>query len=76
VYDISNKCRRLLGSLGGVIKMIESAIYLKDTLEPSKNVSVTAVIDGQTWSVPIDTNNPHYQEIQEWVDAGNTISEP
>ena len=56
--------------------MIESAIYLKDLLEPSKNASVTAVIDGQTWSVPIDTNNPHYQEIQEWVDAGNTISEP
>ena len=32
--------------------------------------------DGTILSVPLDPNNRHYQEIQEWVDAGNTISEP
>jgi len=55
---------------------IESAIYLKDLLEPTKNASITAVIDGETWSVPIDIDNRHYQEIQAWVAEGNTIAEP
>jgi len=55
---------------------IESAIYLKDLLEPTKNASITAVIDGETWSVPIDIDNRHYQEIQAWVADGNTIAEP
>ena len=32
--------------------------------------------DGTILSVPLDPNNRHYQEIQEWVNAGNTISEP
>ena len=26
-------------------------------------------------SVPLDENNRHYQEIQEWVAEGNTIQE-
>ena len=26
-------------------------------------------------SVPLDENNRHYQEIQEWVAEGNTIAE-
>ena len=26
-------------------------------------------------SVPLDENNRHYQEIQEWVADGNTIQE-
>jgi len=55
---------------------IESAIYLKDLLEPTKNASITAVIDGETWSVPIDIDNRHSQEIQAWVADGNTIAEP
>ena len=56
--------------------MVESAIYFKDLLEPSQNASITAVIDGTTWSVPIDTNNRHYQDILDWVADGNTIAEP
>ena len=56
--------------------MVESAIYFKDLLEPSQNASITAVIDGTTWSVPIDTNNRHYQDILDWVADGNTIDEP
>ena len=66
-----------MGGRCGVITMnIESAIYLKDLLEPTKNASITAVIDGETWSVPIDIDNRHYQEIQAWVAEGNTIAEP
>ena len=31
--------------------------------------------DGTYISVPLDENNRHYQEIQEWVAEGNTIQE-
>ena len=40
-----------------------------------ENVCITAVINGKTYLVPIDTDNTHYQAIQEWVKAGNTIEE-
>ena len=30
---------------------------------------------GTKLTVPIDENNRHYQEIQEWVAEGNTIEE-
>ena len=43
--------------------------------ENGKNESVTAVIDGQTWSVPLDPANCHYAAILEWVAEGNTIEE-
>ena len=43
--------------------------------EDGQNESITVVIDGQTWSVPLDPNNRHYQAIQEWVAEGNTIQE-
>ena len=39
-----------------------------------ENAGVHAVIDGKEWSVPLDTNNTHYQAIQAWVTAGNTIT--
>ena len=53
---------------------VESAKYNKDIND--NNVSVNAVIDGQTWSVPIDADgNRHWQAIQEWVAEGNTIAE-
>jgi hypothetical protein len=29
----------------------------------------------EVWHVPNDTDNRHYQQIQEWVAAGNTIEE-
>ena len=32
--------------------------------------------DGTEWVVPHDTDNRHYQEILEWVAAGNTITDP
>ena len=32
--------------------------------------------DGTKWSVPHNEANRHYQEILEWVAAGNTITDP
>ena len=55
---------------------ISSATYQKDIDDGSVNAYVVAVIDGVPMTVPIDTDNRHYQAILEWVDAGNTISEP
>ena len=31
--------------------------------------------DGKEWSVPHSEENRHYQEIQEWVAEGNTITD-
>ena len=39
------------------------------------NGSITATIDGQTMSVPLDPANRHYIAIQEWVAEGNTIED-
>lgn len=55
---------------------ISSATYQKDIDNASVNAYVIAVIDGVPMTVPINTDNRHYQAILEWVDAGNTISEP
>jgi len=51
---------------------ITSAKYIK---HDDENTAVHTVIDGKEWSVPLDTENTHYQAIQEWVSAGNTIEE-
>ena len=37
--------------------------------------SIEANIDGKVWCVPLDENNRHYKEIQDWVADGNTIAE-
>lgn len=57
--------------------MITSAQYVKSTnANPNdENTSIKAVIGGETWSVPLDPDNRHYQAIQEWVAEGNTIQE-
>tara|TARA_R110000851_G_scaffold206762_1_gene358766 strand:- start:22 stop:198 length:177 start_codon:yes stop_codon:yes gene_type:complete len=34
---------------------------------------ITATIDGQEMSVPLDPANRHYAAILEWVADGNTI---
>ena len=41
----------------------------------NENCSVTATIDGDVLSVPLDTANRHYQAILEWVEDGNTIAD-
>ena len=55
---------------------VESAKYNQDTYDNSKNASINAVIDGQTWSVPIDAEgNRHWEAIQEWAkEDGNEIT--
>ena len=49
---------------------ITSAKYTDAT-----NEMVEAVIDGITMCVPVNTENRHWQAIQEWVADGDTIAE-
>ena len=51
---------------------------LKYTKNPitKENSAVSATIDGQVFSVPLDTNNSHYSEILKQVADGDiTIAE-
>tara|TARA_B100001057_G_scaffold489472_1_gene575808 strand:+ start:2068 stop:2265 length:198 start_codon:yes stop_codon:yes gene_type:complete len=56
--------------------IITSAKYLKNkddtgnTIADSDNQAIIAVIDGIPMTVPLSTNNRHYNEIQELVAAG------
>ena len=53
---------------------IESAQYIKDIDET--NIAVSAVIDGETLSIPLNVEgNRHWVALQEWVAEGNTIQE-
>ena len=52
---------------------VTSAKYFKAKGE-SENTCIIAVINGQELSVPINTNNSDYIEIQEWVSEGNAIT--
>lgn len=54
---------------------ITSAQYVEN-FHTGENVSVTATIDGQELSVPMDSNNRHYAAILEWASQdGNTIQD-
>ena len=50
---------------------ITSAQYAVDF--EGNNSSITAVIDGITMSVPLDTANRHYAEILRQVEAGTLV---
>ena len=39
----------------------------------TNNTAVIAVIDGQTFGVPLDPANTEYAAILKWVEEGNTI---
>ena len=53
---------------------ITSAKYMAD--DNGDNCSITTMIDGTQWSVPIDPANRHYAEILKQVEAGTlTIEE-
>lgn len=52
---------------------ITSATYIED-LE-GNNCAISAVIDGVTINVPLNTGNRHYQAILDWVAEGNTIAD-
>ena len=53
---------------------IESAKYTKDTLT-GKNSAISCIIEGKHFSVPLVSDNTHYQAIQEWVAEGNKIED-
>ena len=48
---------------------ITSAQYSKGA-NNTENVSVTAIIDGEKFYVPLDPANRHYAEIMRQVEAG------
>ena len=54
---------------------IESAKYTADKISGT-NSAITATIDGQQMSVPLDEANRHYAEIMRQVEAGELVIEP
>jgi len=52
---------------------ITNATYLKN--QEGENSEIKATIDGKEMYVPLDTDNRHYQAIQEWasIDGNNII---
>ena len=52
---------------------ITSAQYILG--RDGNNNVIKATIDGETVFVSLDTDNRHYQAIQEWVAEGNTIQD-
>ena len=53
---------------------ITSAQYVTD-IDGTTNENISAVIDGVTMTVPLDTANRHYKAILDWVADGNTIQD-
>ena len=53
---------------------IKSAQYYTEINE-TDNVGIKATIDNEEMFVPLDSANRHYQEILEWVAAGNKIED-
>ena len=49
---------------------IKNAQYNKSLNDPSENVSINALVDGQQISVPLDPANRHYAEIMRQVKEG------
>ena len=52
---------------------IEQARFIANA--DGENDVIEMIIDGITMCVPINSDNRHYQAIQEWVAEGNTIEE-
>ena len=55
--------------------MIESVKKKNDENGNWANSYILTLKDGKVWDVPHDSDNRHYQAIQEWVAEGNTIEE-
>ena len=51
---------------------VTKAKHLNDPLGSSQKW-IVATIDGVEWTVPAEGGTHHYDEIQEWVAAGNTL---
>ena len=46
---------------------IKNAKYMKDRIE-KENVGISATIDGEDVTVPLDPNNRHYREVLKQVE--------
>jgi len=55
--------------------IIISAKYCRN-IENTTNISIEAVVDGETLFIPLDPDNRHYAALLEWAEQdGNTIEE-
>ena len=50
---------------------ITNATYLKN--QEGENSEIKVTIDGKEMYIPLDTDNRHYQAIQEWISEGNAV---
>ena len=55
--------------------MIESVKKKNDENGNWVNSYVLTLKNGEVWDVPHNTDNRHYQAIQEWVAEGNKIED-
>ena len=55
--------------------MINTVEKIYDKLPPNSFMYKVVFQDNSTIYVPHDTENRHYQAIQEWVAEGNTIKD-
>ena len=54
---------------------IKNAKYMQSRIE-KENIGITAKIDGEDMTVPLDPNNRHYREVLKQVKEGTlTIAE-
>ena len=56
--------------------MIKSVTKQPTSIDNTKFNYIVIYDDDKEWTGPHDENNRMYQEILEWVAAGNTIAEP
>tara|TARA_A100001515_G_scaffold47753_1_gene37711 strand:- start:113 stop:286 length:174 start_codon:yes stop_codon:yes gene_type:complete len=55
--------------------MIESVKKKNDENGNWANSYILTLTNGEMWDVPHETDNRHYQAIQEWVAEGNKIED-
>ena len=55
--------------------MIESVKKKNDENGNWANSYILTLTNGEVWDVPHETDNRHYQAIQEWVAEGNKIED-
>tara|TARA_R100001015_G_C4565253_1_gene124340 strand:- start:73 stop:246 length:174 start_codon:yes stop_codon:yes gene_type:complete len=54
--------------------IIQSAQYIKD-IATNETDTIKVVDNGIIRFVPIDTNNKDYDQIQKWIEDGNSVEE-
>jgi len=55
--------------------MIQSAEYIYSQLSGQKICVNITHTNGKVWSVPMNEENSHYNELLKWVEEGNTITD-